>query len=281
LVRNIGRFAIGLSGITASALILTQADKVILSKVFSLKVFGYYTIAGMFGAGIVMIGSSVFNTVYPRFSALVAQGDKAALTRQYHGATQLMALFILPVAAILALFSTDILQLWTRNAEIARNAGPVASLLVIGSAMNCLMNLPYSLQLAYGWTGIGLRIALALTVVFIPAIWFMATQYGPVGAAVVWAALNCTYMAIGVPLTHRRLLKGEAGRWFGDIALPLAPVLLITLIGRGLIAGSMSRVTEVFALLALLFCTTTAAALISPLIRPWLVTQVAGPKISC
>jgi len=235
----------------------------------------------MFGAGLVMIVSSVFNTIYPRFSALVAQGDEEALRRQYHGATQLMALLILPVAAVLAVFSSDILQFWTGNAEVARNAGPIATLLVIGSAMNGLMTLPYSLQLAYGWTGIGLRIIVALTIVFVPAIWFMATTYGAVGAASVWAALNCAYMAIGVPLTHRRLLKGEAWPWLGDIALPLAPVLLIAGIGRGLIAASMSRPAAIFALLVLIFCATVAAALVSPSIRPWLITQVLRPKVSC
>jgi O-antigen/teichoic acid export membrane protein len=40
-MRNIWRFAAGMSGITAFSLILTQADKVVLSKLLSLRVFGY------------------------------------------------------------------------------------------------------------------------------------------------------------------------------------------------------------------------------------------------
>src|SRR5258708_1550772 len=144
LVRNIGRFAAGVSGIAGFSLVLGQADKVILSKLFSLKVFGYYTIAGMFGAGLVMIVSSVFNTIYPQFSALVAQGDEEALIRLYHGATQLMLLLIIPPALVLSLFSVEVLQLWTRNAEVARNAGPIATILVLGTALNGLMLLPYT-----------------------------------------------------------------------------------------------------------------------------------------
>jgi O-antigen/teichoic acid export membrane protein len=276
-VRSIASFAAGMSGITASALVLTQSDKVILSKVFSLRVFGYYTIAGMFGAGLVMVASSVFNAIYPRLSALVAQGDEDALLRLYHEATQLMAVLILPLAAVLAFFSTDILQMWTGNADVARHAGPIATLLVIGSALNGLMNLPYSLQLAYGWTSIGLRIAIFLAVVFVPATWFMATKYGAVGAASVWAVLNCVYMMIGVPLTHRRLLQGEAQRWLGDIAMPLVPVLFIVVVGRALVAASMSQPGAISAILLLLFCATSAAALVSSSIRHWLVTQTLRP----
>ena len=151
-----------------------------------------------------------------------------------------MAVLILPLAVVLAVFSTEILQLWTRNAEVARNAGPIAALLVIGSALNGLMNLPYALQLAYGWTSIGLRICMFLLVLSIPGVWLMAKYYGAVGAACVWPGLNGIYMLIGIPLTHRRLLKGGARRWWGEVGLPLVPILLIVLIGKGSVADSMS-----------------------------------------
>src|SRR5450631_1026109 len=88
LVRNLGRFAAGMSGIVAFSLILGQADKVILSRVFSLRVLSYYTIGGMFGAGLLMIVSSVFSIIYPRLSALVAQGDEQGIILLYHGSTQ-------------------------------------------------------------------------------------------------------------------------------------------------------------------------------------------------
>src|ERR1035438_2791651 len=74
---------------------------------------------------------------------------------------------------------------------------------------------------------------------------------GPVAAASMWTALNCVYVAVGIPLTHHYLLRGEALRWFGDIALPLASVSLIALIGRGLVATSISAPAEVVALLGL------------------------------
>src|ERR1035438_418661 len=82
---------------------------------------------------------------------------------------------------------------------------------------------------------------------------------GPVAAASMWTALNCVYVAVGIPLTHHYLLRGEALRWFGDIALPLASVSLIALIGRGLVATSISAPAEVVALLGLLFCATAVA----------------------
>jgi hypothetical protein len=76
---------------------------------------------------------------------------------------------VLPIAAVISVFSFDVFRLWTGSAEIAHNAAPIASILVIGSALNGLMVLPYSLQLAHGWTSIGLRINFFLIVLLVPA----------------------------------------------------------------------------------------------------------------
>ena len=275
LVRCVWRFAAGLSGTTAFSLILGQGDKVVLSKLFSLKVLGYYTLAGMFSNGLVLIVASVFNTVYPRFSALVAMHDENAVKLLYHRATQLMLLLVVPVTAVLAVFSGEVLQLWTRHADIARHAGPIASLLVLGTALNGLMYLPYTLQLAYGWTSISLKITAFLTVLVVPAMWFMATHYGPIGVAIVWLGLQALNMVIGVPLTHRRLLQHEMARWFfQDIGPPLLAVGLVAGLGRSLIIGRMSPWATSASLSVVLLAALVAAASVAPLIRRPLLTKI-------
>jgi O-antigen/teichoic acid export membrane protein len=277
LLHNIGRFAAGMSGIAVFSLVLGQADKVILSKVLDLKDFGYYSIAGMFGAGLVMIVSSVFNTSYPRFSALVARGDEQELIRIYHGATQLMAVLLLPLAAEIALFSGDILQLWTRNSEVAHNAGPIATLLVIGSAINGLMNLPYALQLAYGWTSIGLKITVFMSVMVVPALWFAATHYGPVGAACVFVGLQAINMLIGLPLTHQRLLRHELTRWLlQDVGPPLEASILVVGLARVAISSRLSPLAVLSSLFAVLLAAMAAAAFVSPLIRRPLLSKLSS-----
>jgi O-antigen/teichoic acid export membrane protein len=275
LLRSVRRFAAGMSGIAAFSLVLGQADKIILSKLFSLRVFGYYAVAGAFGTGLVMIVSSVFNAIYPRFSALVAQRDEQALVRLYHQATQLMVLFVVPAAAVLALFSVEVLQLWTRNAEAARNAGPIATVLVLAAAVNGLMFLPYTLQLAYGWTSLGLKITIFLTIVVVPAVWFMATRYGPIGAALVSLSLQIANMLIGVPLTHRRLLRHEMTLWFfQDVGPSVVAVALVAGFGRVLITGPMSPLGTSVTLLAVFLAALAAAACLAPAIRGRLLTKL-------
>ncbi|HYA85557.1 MAG TPA: oligosaccharide flippase family protein, partial [Nitrospirota bacterium] len=92
LLRNISRFAVGMSGIAVSAIILTQMDKIILSKLLGLDMFGYYTLAGVASSVVpFLLVNPVFNALFPRFTSLVAVHDDSAIKLLYHQGTQLMA----------------------------------------------------------------------------------------------------------------------------------------------------------------------------------------------
>jgi O-antigen/teichoic acid export membrane protein len=277
LLHNIWPFAAGMSGITLSAIILTQLDKVILSKMISLEMFSYYTLAGMIGYGVTTVITPVFSAIFPQFSSLVARGEETTLRRLYHQSAQLLAVLLLPIGATIALFSFDIIYLWTGNAPAAQNAAPIASILAIGTVLNGLMNPPYALQLAYGWTSIGLCINTFLIILLVPAIMFAVTHYGAMGAAVVWVALNSIYMLIGIPLTHRRLLKGEMWRWIDeDIVRPLAVTLVVIGAGRYFMVSPMSPWVAFSSLSLLLLGALAVAMFAAPHIRDWLFVQCIG-----
>ena len=276
ILRSIWRFAAGMSGIALSAIILTQLDKLILSKILSLEMFGYYALAGAVSNAIpTMLAGPVFTGLFPRFSSLVALKDDSALTLLYHQGTQLMAVLVLPVAAVLSFFSHDILLLWTGSPKTAEIASPIVSILVIGMALNALMTLPYALQLSHGWTSIGLRINIFLIIILVPAIYYMATHYGAVGAASVWIVLNGLYVLIGVPLTHRRLLRSEMLQWFvGDVMPPLGAALLAVGLGRWLIAGAIISWTSIVSISIVLLAALLMAAMAAPQMRTWLLLQL-------
>ncbi len=225
ITRNIWGFAAGMSGITITALVLTQLDKVILSKMLTLKTFGYYILAGMVGNGLSgLLIAPMFNTIFPRFSALVAARDEKSLLEMYHGSTQVMAVMILPAAIVIAFFSREIMHLWTGSPEIANNTALIVSILVGGTALNGLMNLPYALQLSYGWTRIGLAINTFFILTLVPAIVLMtnALRRRRRGVRLVGAEWHLhdhrrsadpptTVEGRGVPVVHERR-RHPAGR---------------------------------------------------------------------
>lgn len=271
------RFAAGMSGISVSAVALLHLDKIILSKILTLEMFGYYMLAVVVSGAIPsLVAGPVFYAVFPRFTFLVASEDEVALKHLYHAATQLMAVVAVAVAAVLAFFSGEVLTIWTGSEVTAAAASPIVSLLVLGAGLNALMTLPYALQLAHGWTSVGLRINLGLTAILVPSLVTLTTRYGVLGAAATWAGLNGIYMAVAVPLTHRRLLTTEMRAWFvQDVFPPAAMALLVAAAARVALRPGRTPALTLLGVVAALAATLATAALTAPSTRTWMGQAVA------
>ena len=222
-IRRVWRFSAGMSGVAISAIVLMQLDKILLSKMLPLQSFGQYALAGVVASGLYVLLTPTFNLIYPRLSALVAQGNEAEVARLYSVGTRLLTAVLFPIAAGASVFSYELLLLWTGDAVIAANSSPVVSLFLVGTALNGAMHFPYALQLAYGQTRLPLQINCILLAALVPLITFLAIRYGAVGGAASWVALNTLYLLVGTWLTHRVLLCGDGWRWLTrDVLVALA-----------------------------------------------------------
>lgn len=273
--KTVWRFAAGMSGISATVLLLTQLDKIILSRMLPLEMFGYYTLAWTVANGLTVITGSVFAVVFPVFSRHAAVEDTEALKQIYHRSCQLLSVLILPIAILVALFSPEILLIWTRNPIAVANTHRLVSLLIIGTALNGLMNPPYALQLAHGWTDLAFRTNLVAAFILLPLLVAATASYGAVGAASIWVLLNGAYVLIQIQIMHRRLLGGEKWRWYvEDVGLPLIAALSVTVTGRLLIESSTPLPRALGGMVVTLLLALAAAGLAAPRIRGWLAGKL-------
>ncbi len=269
------RFAGGMTGITITSIILTQTDKVILSKALSLADFGVYVVAGTLATGLYMLISPLFSVMYPRFSSLAHEGDTAKVINLYHTSSQMMAVLVIPVAAVVAGFAQEVLYVWTGDAGLSRQGAWILAFLIVGNACNGIMNMPYALQLASGWTKLAFWVNVGAIVVLVPAIWWAATYFGAVGGAAVWALLNLGYVVLTPHIMHRRLLPGEKIAWYGaDVLLPVTACAAVLLVLHQISLEGASRASMVLVLLIYWMLAAMATVLALPRLReraiPWL-----------
>lgn len=232
-LKHIWRFSAGMSGLAFLGLLLNQLDKVILSKMLTLGAFAHYMLATVVVSGLFVVVSPVFNVIYPRFTALIVAGDMAKLTDLYRMGTRGLATILFPAAMLLAIFSEDLVSVWTGDSDIASHVAPIVSVLVIGTAIQGVMYFPYALQLAYGMTRLPLMICTIMVVVMIPSIVFFAGTYQALGGAMAWLVVNVLYLLLGTWLTHRYLLKGIEKKWLSqDVGIPLMLSIVAGLVGQ-------------------------------------------------
>jgi O-antigen/teichoic acid export membrane protein len=141
----------------------------------------------------------------------------------YHRGAQLLAMALVPAAALLIFFGQPILWLWTSDAELSLLTAPVLALLAAGCLFNGLAHIPYMLQLGYGWSGFALRLNIVSAAIYVPTLLLVIPRYGALGAATCWLLLNLGSLVVSVQLMHRRLLGSEKWRWYvDDFLIPLA-----------------------------------------------------------
>ncbi len=248
-LKRVWRFSAGLGVVAVLSILLTQLDKMVLSRMADLSELGRYTLAGLAARSLTLVITPVFNVIYPRFSALVAKDDMPRIAALYTLGTRLLLAVILPIAAYVAVFSTEIFKLWTGNVSLALAIRPLIAFLVLGTALNGVMTFPYALQLAYGYSRLPAIIVAALVVGFVPLLLGLVYWHGAEGAAWSWAILNAAYLPFGAWLTHRYMLQGLVRRWLArDVGLPVL-VTMVMVGGGGLLIHDLIPV-DIYRLLA-------------------------------
>ena len=237
---EMGRFAAGTSMVTVLAIVLSQVDKLLLSRLVSLESFGYYMLASSVAAALYIAVIPVAQAVYPRMVDLVTRARERELSALYHRATAVVTVVSGTAAAVLFLMPVATIFAWSGDMRLAERVAPVLAPAALGTFLHGLINIPYQLQLSNGWTGLSVRAHVAAAIVYLPALFIVVPQWGGVGAAWLWVALNALLVITITPLMHQRILPGEFRRWLGfDVLLPITITAMI--VGTlGAVAGIAS-----------------------------------------
>ena len=265
---SVWRFAGGIAGITLLHLLLTQTDKIILSKLLSLVEFGYYTLAAIVSGTLFLLIQPIVQAWSPRLSHLQASNDQNGLTHAYHQGAQLVTVVAGSAALVFMAAGETFLTLWTQDALLSQRVAPLITLLAFGNFLNCLGWIPYQTQLAYGWTSLAVRTNIVAVMLIAPSILYIVPTYGAEGAAWIWVALNAGYLLIPVHFMYRRILREEKWLWYiDDILRPMLPVFLTAFILQKILEEDMGRLSQLATIVLFSIFTLLIAVIFAPKVR--------------
>ncbi|HVG79533.1 MAG TPA: oligosaccharide flippase family protein [Patescibacteria group bacterium] len=272
-LRPLQRFSGGMAGTLLLGHALNSLDQVILSAILPLAEFGYYTLAVGVAATLGLVVNPVTTAVYPRFSQLVERAPDD-VTREYHFFSQLVAVLVLPLGAVLIFFPADVLALWTRNPEVVSHAAAVLSLRAIGTVLNALMHVPHIVQLAFGWSSLGAWANAIALLIMVPATIALSLAWGGVGAALAWIGLNLGMLSFAMARMHRRVLRGELARWYARLLPPALAVALVAEAARAAMPDGLAAPVRLAWLVAAAALAVVAALAAAPTVRRRMVAAV-------
>jgi O-antigen/teichoic acid export membrane protein len=233
-------------GMFLSALLtftLTQIDKVLVSQTVSLSEFGFYMLASAASGGLLQLIIPMNQSTLPKMVEYVSQNDSLGLSELFISTSKWITVIITPVSMLMVFFPDSIILLWTGNSDTVEYVSPILPWLALGAMVNGIMNTPYILQLAHGWTSIANKANIFSVVLMIPAAYILIPRFGMISAATLFLALNVAYLAFLPALTFNRLLPGITMRWFQlAVVRPLGAICLCGLALRLMIDPPTTRI---------------------------------------
>lgn len=231
-IKPLLKFSLSIAFTSSVWVLVTQTDKLVLSKLIPLADYGYFTLAVLAASGVMMISGPISGALLPRMARLQAEGDEAGLISLYRIATQIVAIVIIPACLVLSLFAEQVLWVWTGDAQAVAKAAPVLGLYALGNGFLALAAFPYYLQFAKGDLKLHLIGNGIFVLLLIPAIVWATLSHGVNGAGWAWLASNAFFFFVWVPKVHSRFVKGLHTQWLlRDVgAILLLPVVLAALL---------------------------------------------------
>ncbi len=233
IVRGIGKYAAGMTGVTALGFLLTQMDKFVLSRQLTLHNYAYYTLAFSAAGGLYFIIAPLYSAYFPHFVQLHTRQDTVGFTKLFHQAGQAAAAAILPATMIMIMAPKEIISVWTQNSESVLHTYQLFRLFALGFGLFSLMHVSLAALLASNMTAVVFRHNLISVLLGFPLLIWATRHYGAIGAVVVWIIVNIGYMAVMAPGAVRKLMPSETIEWLkNDILIPVLASAFVAMLCR-------------------------------------------------
>lgn len=220
-------------------IVVTQSDKLLMSKLLSLEEYGYFTLAVLVANGIMMLSSPLSLSLMPRLAYLAAANNKSDFLRVYSSSTRIISVISSSLGLVFFFFPREIIFIWTGDMELADSTGHLLKYYAAGYAFLSLSAFPYYLQYALGSMKLHVLGTILYLLILLPLMLVFVDCYGSVGAGYAWLFINLLYFLFWTAFVHSRFIKGEHFKWFiNDIVLIVLPSFCIVFFARDMFAAS-------------------------------------------
>lgn len=238
--------------------LMGYADRFVVGALISAAAVAWYATPHELVSKLWIVPGALTAVLFPTFAARFALGGAGSLAL-FARATDTLFALLLPVTAAIALFAREGLTWWV-GAEFAAQSAPLLQIFAIGTLINCLAHVPFTLIQSAGAARLTAWIHAVELPFFLALLWLLTAHYGALGAACAWlvrVVVDTTLMfeacrrLLHWPLAAivnppRGAMVGLAALAFAGLALPspawkAAWLLVCTLLAVFRLRGALRR----------------------------------------
>jgi len=225
IFRKILPFSMSITYTSAIQIIITQFDRLLLSGLLSLKIFGYFSIIIIVSGGIISLSIPLFMAFQPRMTLLAAKGSIDEMISAYVNMTQIVTWITFSSAMLIIIYPQEILYVLTGDNRTYIWGGEALRWYVLGSSTYVMGSFQFYLQSALGKLRLYVIGTTLSLMVQVPLIYFVTTKYGAIGASQLWFAFSLIWFFGWTLVVHRKFIPKFHFKW---LIKDILPILLCT-----------------------------------------------------
>jgi O-antigen/teichoic acid export membrane protein len=275
--REVLPFSISIAYTSALQMIVSQFDKLLLSGLLALNIFGYFSIIAIISGGVITLAVPIFIAFQPRLTMLVGRNSIDEMISLYTEMTQIVICIVFSSAMIIVAYPQEILYLLTGDNKTYIWGGEVLKWYVLGSSVTVMGSCQYYLQNAFGKLRLYVIGLTLLLMVQAPLIYFVTTKYGAIGAGQLWLAFSLIWFLGFTLVVHNKFIPRFHFKWlFKDILPMLLFISMLAYITKNSIHidASESRMTILLKLSVISACFFMVTSTSIPKVRNKLLKKV-------
>lgn len=211
--------------------LMGYADRFVVGALISAAAVAWYATPHELVSKLWIVPGALTAVLFPTFAARFSLGGAGSLGLFARSTDALFAV-LLPVTAAIALFAHEGLAWWV-GPEFAAQSAPLLQVFAIGTLINCLAHVPFTLIQSAGAARLTALIHTAELPVFIALLWLLTTHYGAFGAACAWLVRIVADTALMFEAC-RRLLRWRPSAILNPPRLALAALAAAAFAGMAL-----------------------------------------------
>lgn len=184
------KFSFQLSILSIAWVVVTQVDKLILSKYMQLENYGFYSLAVSLSGAILVFAAPLNQILMPRLTSLFNQNNESDFYKVYFLAFSFLCILSISLGLFLYFFGWEVVYLWTGEVEFASFANTYLGFLALGNSISVLMSMVFILLFCVGNLKIHTLVYVIYSLILIPTSIIVAKNYGGHGASIFWMLHN-------------------------------------------------------------------------------------------
>ncbi len=189
LARNAGLLAAAV----LVGMVVSQLDRIVLSRALDAATYGAYVIVANLGLAFMQLQYPLMRAFFPR---VVLAGAAGVTPKSRLLAMSVLVLCVAP-CLLIAAAAPWILETWLSNSKIASAGVAPLRLILCAVAINAVYHLIYQRIVAKGENRMVIRINVVVLIIIAPTLYFAAPVYGPVAGGMAWFLSSLLQLAMG------------------------------------------------------------------------------------